>query len=40
MGITAEHTVPAPRLEVWNWHARPGAVTRLTPPFLPMTVAS
>lgn len=38
MGITTSHLVPAPRLEVWNWHARPGAVTRLTPPFLPMQV--
>lgn len=37
MGFTATHTVPAQRSEVWQWHARPGAVSRLTPPFLPMT---
>lgn len=36
MGITASHIVPAPRDEVWAWHSRPGAVVRLTPPFLPM----
>lgn len=37
MGITTQHTVPFPRDEVWEWHTRPGAITRLTPRFLPMT---
>ncbi len=36
MSLTTRHTVPAPPEEVWRWHTRPGAVTRLTPPFLPM----
>lgn len=38
MGIHAEYTLPFPRQEVWRWHTRPGAVTRLTPGFLPMRV--
>lgn len=29
-------TVDAPLDEVWRWHTRPGAVQRLSPPFLPM----
>lgn len=37
MGIIASHLVPADRDRVWDWHARKGAVARLTPPFLPMT---
>lgn len=40
MSITATHLVPAPRDNVFAWHTRPGAVIRLTPPFLPMRVAS
>lgn len=36
MSFQARHLVPAPRTQVWQWHTRPGAVTRLTPPFLPM----
>lgn len=40
MSLTATHTIPAPLNDVWNWHTRPGAVQRLTPPFLPMTVLS
>lgn len=40
MSITASHHVPAPPERVWEWHTRPGAVQRLTPPFLPMTVVS
>ncbi|AWB84080.1 TIGR01777 family oxidoreductase [Corynebacterium liangguodongii] len=36
MSFSASHVVPAPRDEVWRWHSRPGAVVRLTPPFLPM----
>ncbi|HZK32002.1 MAG TPA: TIGR01777 family protein, partial [Corynebacterium sp.] len=38
MGFYASHDLPFPRSEVWDWHTRPGAVTRLTPSFLPMTV--
>ena len=37
MSFSAQHLVPAPRSEVWDWHTRPGAISRLTPPFLPMT---
>lgn len=40
MGIHAEYTLPFPREDVWRWHTRPGAVTRLTPGFLPMRVQS
>lgn len=38
--MTAEFAqiVPAPRDEVWRWFAAPGAMTRLTPPFLGMHV--
>lgn len=38
MGINAAYTLPFDRETVWQWHARPGAVTRLTPGFLPMEV--
>lgn len=38
MGIHAAYTLPFPREDVWRWHTRPGAVTRLTPGFLPMRV--
>ncbi|MBX4389174.1 TIGR01777 family protein, partial [Mycobacterium tuberculosis] len=40
MGSHAEYTLPFPREDVWRWHTRPGAVTRLTPGFLPMRVQS
>ncbi|MCQ4618736.1 TIGR01777 family oxidoreductase [Corynebacterium sp. CCUG 65737] len=40
MSITTTHLVPAPLERVWEWHTRPGAVQRLTPPFLPMSVVS
>lgn len=40
MGIRAEYTLPFDRNTVWRWHTRPGAVTRLTPGFLPMRVQS
>ena len=40
MSLTAAHIIPAPLDDVWSWHTRPGAVQRLTPPFLPMTVVS
>jgi uncharacterized protein (TIGR01777 family) len=32
--------VDAPPEEVFAWHARPGALTRLTPPWLPVRVAA
>lgn len=38
MGIHAETTLPFDRGTVWRWHTRPGAVTRLTPGFVPMRV--
>ncbi|MEX3515981.1 TIGR01777 family oxidoreductase [Corynebacterium camporealensis] len=37
MSLRAQHIVPAPRTEVWEWHTHPGAITRLTPPFSFMT---
>lgn len=37
MSLTASHIVPASRELVWEWHTRPGALTRLSPPFLSMT---
>ena len=33
-------TVDAPLDEVFAWHARPGAIVRLTPPWLPVRVAA
>lgn len=38
MGFHASHDIPFPRQLVWDWHTRPGAVTRLTPSFVPMSV--
>ncbi len=40
MGIEYESVVDHPLSEVWAWHARPGALTRLLPPWQPMTVVS
>lgn len=37
MTFQAQHVVPADREQVWDWHTRLGAVSRLTPPFWPMT---
>lgn len=37
MSLTTSHVVPADRERVWDWHTRPGAMARLTPPFLPLT---
>lgn len=37
MSLTTSHVVPADRESVWDWHSRPGALTRLSPPFVPMT---
>ena len=33
MSFSAEHIVPAPREQVWQWHTRQGALTRLNAPF-------
>lgn len=38
MGLTENVVVPAPRDEVFAWYARPGAVVRLTPPWMPVRV--
>lgn len=40
MGIEYERVVDHPLTEVWAWHARPGALARLLPPWQPMTVVS
>ncbi|MDO5031509.1 TIGR01777 family oxidoreductase [Corynebacterium sp.] len=40
MSFQAQHVVPAERNEVWHWHTRAGALTRLTPPFTFMTPLS
>ena len=38
MGITYSSVVDAPIGEVFEWHARPGAITRLLPPWQPVRV--
>ena len=38
MGITYSSVVDAPISEVFDWHARPGAISRLTPPWQPVRV--
>lgn len=38
MSIRHSSTVPAPITEVFDWHARPGAFARLSPPWLPATI--
>ncbi|WP_019928855.1 TIGR01777 family oxidoreductase [Nocardia sp. BMG111209] len=40
MGIECSSVVAEPRAEVFAWHTRPGAFTRLAPPWQPVTVAS
>ena len=40
MSHSTTHTIDAPLADVWRWHTLPGAVHRLTPPFLPMKVIS
>ncbi|MGV0791011.1 TIGR01777 family oxidoreductase [Mycolicibacterium sp. XJ1819] len=40
MGIEVECVVDHPLTEVFGWHARPGAMRRLVPPWQPMTVLS
>ena len=38
MGITYSTVVDAPVSEVFGWHTRPGAITRLLPPWQPVRV--
>ncbi|CAM2746580.1 TIGR01777 family oxidoreductase [Skermania piniformis] len=38
MSITYRSDLPFPRTEVFDWHARPGAILRLIPPWQPMRV--
>jgi len=38
MGITYSSVVDAPISEVFGWHTRPGAITRLSPPWQPVRV--
>jgi uncharacterized protein len=40
MGIEYESVVDHPLAEVFAWHTRPGAMTRLIPPWQPMTVVA
>jgi uncharacterized protein len=40
MAHTFSCTVDAPLDEVFAWHAQPGAIVRLTPPWLPVRVAA
>lgn len=36
--LTFSSVVPLPRADVFAWHERPGAITRLTPPWAPVRV--
>ncbi|GIG69260.1 TIGR01777 family oxidoreductase [Phytomonospora endophytica] len=38
MGIRYSSVVDAPLRQVFDWHARPGAAVRLTPPWQPLTI--
>jgi hypothetical protein len=38
MGLTYSSVVDASLGDVFSWHTRPGAMTRLTPPWLPVRV--
>jgi uncharacterized protein len=40
VGIECSSVVAAPRAEVFAWHTRPGAFTRLAPPWQPIAVAA
>ena len=40
MGIEYESVVDHRLAEVFEWHTRPGAMTRLVPPWQPMTVVA
>ncbi|MDT5275421.1 MAG: uncharacterized protein QOG95_2353, partial [Mycobacterium sp.] len=35
MGLEYSSVIDAPIYEVFDWHTRPGAFTRLTPPWQP-----
>lgn len=37
LGFHSTHQIPFPHDHVWEWHTRPGALTRLTPSFFPIT---
>ncbi|AOW94137.1 TIGR01777 family protein [Rhodococcus sp. WMMA185] len=39
MGIVYSSVIEAPRDELFAWHTRPGAFTRLSPPWQPLTLA-
>ena len=38
MGLTYSSVIDADRDEVFSWHTRPGAITRLIPPWQPVRV--
>ncbi|WBQ08249.1 TIGR01777 family oxidoreductase [Kribbella sp. CA-293567] len=38
MGLTSSAVVEAPRPEVFAWFQRPGAIVRLTPPWMPVRI--
>jgi uncharacterized protein (TIGR01777 family) len=38
VGLSLSSIVPAPRDEVFGWHRRPGAIQRLTPPWMPVRI--
>jgi uncharacterized protein len=40
MGIEHESVIDQPLAEVFAWHTRPGAMSRLVPPWQPMTVVA
>jgi uncharacterized protein len=40
MGLVYSSVIDAPIYEVFDWHTRPGAITRLTPPWQPMRVVA
>jgi uncharacterized protein len=40
MGLVYSSVVDAPIYEVFDWHARPGAITRLSPPWQPVRVVA
>jgi hypothetical protein len=40
MGLEYSSVIDAPIYDVFDWHARPGAFARLTPPWSPMKLIS
>jgi uncharacterized protein (TIGR01777 family) len=40
MGLVYSSVVDAPIYEVFDWHSRPGAITRLSPPWQPVRVVA